>query len=174
MSLFQATSTVLIGFAVASTAVADIEPQQMAKEILAKAGVTGGVIVHLDCGDGKLTAALQTGDSLLVHGLDKDADDVAEARKHIQSLGRYGRVFVEHHEGGRLPYIDNSVNLILAERRGEVPRAEILRVLVPNGVVCVKSNGVWIRWRRNRGRKRSINGLTTCTTRATTRWHTTA
>ena len=43
----------------------------------------------------------------------------------------------------RLPYIDNSVNLIVADHLGEIPQAEVLRVLVPNGVVCAKSSGAW-------------------------------
>ena len=38
----------------------------------------GGLVVHLGCGDGKLTAALRTGDAYLVHGLDVDP---AEFRK---------------------------------------------------------------------------------------------
>ena len=34
-----------------------------AKEILDTSGVQGGIVVHLGCGDGKLTAALRASDS---------------------------------------------------------------------------------------------------------------
>ena len=63
--------------------------------ILKKTGVTGGVIVHLGCGDGQMTAALRADDSFLVHGLDADARNVQESRERIQSLGLYGKVSVD-------------------------------------------------------------------------------
>ena len=69
--------------------------QQLAKEVLAATEVQGGLIVHVGCGDGKLTAALRANDSYIVHGLDSDPANVAAAREHIQSRGLYGDVFVE-------------------------------------------------------------------------------
>jgi len=75
-----------------------------AKSILNAAGVKGGLVVHLGCGDGKLTAALRAGDSFLVHGLDADADNVAKARKHVRSLGVYGKVSIDQLTGAALPY----------------------------------------------------------------------
>ena len=77
--------------ALATVACAGPSPeQQAAREILDATGVTGGLIVHLGCGDGKLTAALRASDSYLVHGLDADAGNIARARAHIRSLGLYG------------------------------------------------------------------------------------
>ena len=105
-----------------------------ATEILQAAGVPGGLIVHLGCGDGKLTAALRSNDSYLVHGLDAD---VTAARKHIQSLGLYGPVSVQPCAGDRLPYVDNLVNLVVADNLGKLPMAEVLRVLVPGGVALI-------------------------------------
>ena len=58
-----------------------------AVEILDAAGIQGGLIVHLGCGDGRLTAALRAGDNCVVQGLDTDPQHVEAARKHIQSLG---------------------------------------------------------------------------------------
>ena len=92
------------------------EPKQ-ADELLAAAGIQGGVIVHVGCGDGRLTAALRANDSFLVHGLDADAKNVEAARKHIQSLGLYGSVSVAQWDGQRLPYIENFVNLIVVSGR---------------------------------------------------------
>jgi 2-polyprenyl-3-methyl-5-hydroxy-6-metoxy-1,4-benzoquinol methylase len=59
---------------------------QSAEEILSATGIQGGLVVHVDCGDGKLTAALHAGDSYLVHGLDTDAEQAAAAHEHIRSL----------------------------------------------------------------------------------------
>jgi len=106
-----------------------------ARQILEAAGVKGGLIVHVGCGDGKLTAALRANDRYLVHGLDTNAANVESARKHIRSLGIYGKVSVDTFDGKHLPYIENFVNLVVCERAGEIPMAEIMRVLAPNGVV---------------------------------------
>ncbi|KPK49811.1 MAG: hypothetical protein AMK72_03595, partial [Planctomycetes bacterium SM23_25] len=53
-------------------------PEGVAKGILEATGVKGGLIVHLGCGDGKVTAALHASNAYLVHGIDTDADDVAQ------------------------------------------------------------------------------------------------
>jgi ubiquinone/menaquinone biosynthesis C-methylase UbiE len=85
------------------------EPKR-ADEILAAAGVQGGIVVHVGCGDGRLTAALHAGDSFLVHGLDTDPKNVEAARQHVQSLGLYGPVSIAQWDGQRLPYIENFVS----------------------------------------------------------------
>ena len=41
--------------------------------ILEASGVKGGLVVHLSCGDGRLTAELRPNDRYQVHGLDRDA-----------------------------------------------------------------------------------------------------
>jgi ubiquinone/menaquinone biosynthesis C-methylase UbiE len=116
---------------------------QAAKEILDAAGVKGGLIVHAGCGDGKLTAALRAGDSYLVHGLDTDAKHVDKARTHIHSLGLYGKVSVDRFDGEQLPYIDNLVNLLVADDLGKVPMAEVMRVLAPKSVAYIRRDGKW-------------------------------
>ncbi|MBI5395514.1 MAG: class I SAM-dependent methyltransferase, partial [Verrucomicrobia bacterium] len=105
------------------------------REILDATGIQGGLIVHVGCGDGKLTAALRANDSFIVHGLDADAKNVEAARKHIQSLGLYGKVSAGQWDGKRLPYADNLVNLIVTSGECRVTPEEMLRVLAPNGVV---------------------------------------
>lgn len=114
-----------------------------ARRILDDTGVKGGLIVHIGCGDGKLTAALRADDGFLVHGLDTDADDVEQAREHIRSLKLYGKVSVETWGGDRLPYIDNLVNLVVSENIGDLSMEEVRRVLVPEGVAYIKQNGAW-------------------------------
>jgi outer membrane protein assembly factor BamB len=120
-------------------------PADDARTILDATGTQGGLIVHLGCGDGRLTAALRAGDAYLVHGLDTSAENVARARTHIRSLGVYGSVSVAQLRGKRLPYVDNLVNLLVAEDLGDIAASEVLRVLCPNGVAYVKKAGAWNR-----------------------------
>jgi outer membrane protein assembly factor BamB len=134
----------VVGLSGLASAVAGT-PQQEAQQLLSAAGVRGGIIVHVGCGDGKLTAALHNTDRFLVHGLDQHPNQIEAARQFIQSTGEYGRVFVEQHEGNRLPYIDNSVNLLVVQEDYGIDRTEMERVLVPRGAVCVKSEGKWIK-----------------------------
>ncbi len=118
-------------------------PSQQAGQILEATGVKGGLVVHLGCGDGRLTAALRPNDSYLVHGLDGDASNVAAAREHLQSLDVYGQVSVDRLRGNRLPYVDNAVNLVVAEDLGRVPMDDVMRVLCPNGVAYIQQQGTW-------------------------------
>ena len=76
----------------------------------------GGLIVHLGCGDGRLTTALHRGQAYRVHGLDADEEDVRQARKFIRSSGLYGPVSVEQWGRPHLPYGDNLVNLLVVTR----------------------------------------------------------
>ena len=114
-----------------------------AEQILAASGVHGGLVVHLGCGDGKLTAALGTGREYLVVGLDTNADHVAAARQNIQVAGLYGRVSADTFDGRRIPFSDDTVNLLLVEESADVGKAELLRALAPEGVALVHSGGRW-------------------------------
>ncbi|MFQ6133025.1 MAG: PQQ-binding-like beta-propeller repeat protein [Armatimonadota bacterium] len=122
------------------------EPHEaLARQILEATGVKGGLVVHLGCGDGKLTAALRANDSYLVHGLDADARNVNTAREYLRSLGLYGSVSVDQVRGEGLPYADNLVNLLVAEILGAVRMKEVRRVLAPGGVAYIKIGGEWVK-----------------------------
>ena len=112
--------------------------QRQAGRILAETGIKGGLVVHLGCGDGKLTAALRANNSYLVHGLDQDAESIRKARDYISGKDLYGEVSVEQWSGKTLPYNDNVVNLLVAEDIGDVSTDEVMRVLCPNGVAYIK------------------------------------
>jgi len=114
-----------------------------ARQILDQTYITGGLVVHIGCGEGKLTAALRPNEGYLVHGLDRQAENVQKAREYIQSIGTYGTVAVEQFDGERLPYANNLVNLIVSERLGDVPMSEVMRVLCPNGIAYIKEKGKW-------------------------------
>lgn len=66
-------------------------PAAEAGQIIEATGVKGGLIVHVGCGDGRLTVAMRVNDSCLVHGLDADDGNIRKARDHIRSLGLYPR-----------------------------------------------------------------------------------
>ncbi|MHC4172678.1 MAG: outer membrane protein assembly factor BamB family protein [Planctomycetota bacterium] len=112
-----------------------------AKEIFDTTGVQGGIVVHLGCGGGKLTAALRASDRYTVHGLEANPAKVAEARSYIQAKGIYGPVSVEQYSGSVLPYADNLINLVVVQDKGNVSRDEVMRVLAPGGVACVWREG---------------------------------
>ncbi len=142
----------LLGFLLVSAAVlegaetAGQSPERaLARQIVEATGVKGGLVVHLGCGEGRLTAALGHSDRYVVQGLDRSTEKIAEAREYIHSLGVYGRVTAGRLSGGRLPYVDNLVNLVVAEDLGEVPMNEVMRVLCPNGVAHVQRSGKWIK-----------------------------
>ncbi|MBL7187976.1 MAG: PQQ-binding-like beta-propeller repeat protein [Phycisphaerae bacterium] len=130
---------VLLGIPISTTQAATWE------QIQEKSNVQGGLIIHIGCGDGSLTAALGTGGAYIVQGLDADAENVAAARAHIKSKGRYGNVSADVFDGRHLPYIDNLVNLLVAEKLGAVTMDEVMRVLVPGAVACIKRDGKWTR-----------------------------
>jgi len=131
------------GLAIAAPAKATESPAEAAREILRISGRRGGLIVHLGCGDGRLTAALGAAGPFLVHGLDTEPASIAEARARIRAAGLYGRVSVHQFDGSALPYAENLVNLLVAEDTARVPTAEVMRVLAPNGVACLKNDGSW-------------------------------
>ena len=113
-------------------------PATESRTILTESGVKGGLVVHIGCGDGKLTAALRANAGYRVHGLDTKAENVAAARRHIQSLGLYGEVSVERWDGKHLPYVDNLVNLVVADELDAAAMAEVMRVLCPEGVALCR------------------------------------
>lgn len=132
-----------LGAVVLSGAPAERNAPELAREIMTASGVQGGLVVHLGCGDGRLTAALRVNDSYQVHGLDRDAANVEKARRHIRSTGQYGEVSVDRLRGDQLPYIENLVNLIVAEDLSGISMDEVNRVLAPRGVVYVKQGNSW-------------------------------
>jgi len=116
---------------------------ESASDIIKTAQVEGGLVVHLGCGDGKLTAELRLNDSYLVHGLDTDPKNVQKARSRAKEFGVYGKVSVDSFDGGNLPYIDNVVNLLVADSLGNVSQDEVSRVLAPGGVAMLAKDGKW-------------------------------
>ena len=133
----------IIHLLVAAVLATDSSAVLNANDILKSTGVTGGLVVHVGCGDGALTVELCAGEGYLVQGLDTAAANVAKTRAQIDAKGLYGRVTVRRFDGITLPYIDNTVNLVLAEDLGGVALAEVMRVLKPGGIACLKQGDGW-------------------------------
>ena len=112
-------------------------------EIFNQSKVKGGLVVHLGCGDGTLTAKLRANERYVVHGLDRDADNVSNARRSLKAKGVYGAVAAELLRGDRLPYTDNLVNLLVVQDTAAVDEDELLRVLVPKGVALIQDGDSW-------------------------------
>ncbi len=55
-------------------------PATVSRTILTESGVKGGLVVHIGCGNGKLTAALRANAGYRVHGLDTRAENVDPVR----------------------------------------------------------------------------------------------
>jgi len=114
-----------------------------ADKFLAQAAVQGGLIVHIGSGDGTLLADLQTQQGCLLHGLEADPVKVQASRRFLLDQGLYGKISVDLFEGQKLPYAENLVNLIVIDNpRINIPRREILRVLVPNGVAIINGEKI--------------------------------
>lgn len=113
------------------------------RQIIETSGVKGGLVVHVGCGDGRLTAELRMDERFTVQGLAQDDTALSQARTYIDSRRLYGKVSVDRLVGKRLPYIDNMVNLLVVEEPDIVPAEELVRVLVPDGVALVRQETGW-------------------------------
>ena len=74
--------------------------------------------------------------------LETSAAKVSSLREKIQAAGCYGKVSVTHFDGGRLPYINNLVNLVIVGSGLQVPESELLRVLAPYGTAIVNGKKI--------------------------------
>jgi len=113
------------------------------KDALATADFTGGLVVHLGSQDGGAEAALGSAASSIVQGLALDASVVQRVREHLGKAGQLGRVSARTFDGVHLPYATGTVNLLVVTKAFSVTRAEMLRVLCPNGTLCTAANGKW-------------------------------
>ena len=103
------------------------------------------VCIDLGCGDAELAIKLAAEGNLVIHALESDAAVVKAAREKLQQRHLYGKVTVDRLYSTALPYADNLVNLLIAEKQGAVSEAELQRVLAPNGVAWLKRDGNWLR-----------------------------
>jgi outer membrane protein assembly factor BamB len=115
-------------------------------EALKQSGITGGVVVCLNCGDASEMVAMPLKGNILLHGLETNAKWVAKARVMLRSKKLYGRISVAQYNGKQLPYADNTINLIVTDSLGTVPMAEAMRALAPLGVLMVGGKKIVKPW----------------------------
>ncbi len=119
--------------------ISPVGADQTGADMISDAGISGGVVAHVGCGSGELTASLRIDESFIVEGLDTDSSHVEHALRHFRSLGLSGSVSASHFDGRHLPYADNLVNLLIVSESSEVGHDELFRVLCPGGVLYVPS-----------------------------------
>ena len=108
-----------------------------------KTGLSGGIVVALDFDDGRSIAKLAVDGPFLVHGLSSSKALVAKARDEIRQEGLYGKVSCDSYNGRDLPYVDSLVNVVFCTKSCKVPEAELMRVLVPSGLLMVEGASGW-------------------------------
>jgi outer membrane protein assembly factor BamB len=118
----------------------------LAERLLGAEGIRTGLCVHIDCGEGALTAELGLAGRLLVHGLTARRENVIAGREYIRSQGIYGRVSINHCPFTELPYADNLVNVLIVDdpstlRESDLTVSEIMRVVAPLGTVWLREAG---------------------------------
>lgn len=133
----------LFAFSFCGHASAVLGSEEALTRCLTESGLSGGLVVHLGCGDGKATARLRVNDSMLVQALDQSKENVKKATDYFLERGLCGPLSAETIDGPHLPYADNLVNLVIAQDPGKIASSEILRVLVPRGVAFIKRGARW-------------------------------
>ncbi len=129
-------------FSINSSLGSQTGPGDVAK-LVAEAGVSGGLVVIIGCGDGQILTPFLGRTSFLVQGLDTDPARVAEVRRRVFEAGGYGAVGIAPFDGENLPYVDGLVNLLIVQDPGGLKPEEILRVLCPGGTALIRRNQRW-------------------------------
>ena len=103
-----------------------------------------GVVVHMGCDEPSLISTLQPGRKRLVMAFDRDTNAVQQCRKQLAAEGLIGPASAVLLTGDRLPFPENSVNLIIAPRVLGIQLDEMQRVVVPGGTMRFKHDGRWV------------------------------
>ncbi len=103
----------------------------------------GGIVVHVGCGNGADTVKLGRSDRWIVRGLDSDPDSIRATRERVIAANLYGRVSAAVWNGNSLPFIDNSINIIIIDNGAALSLDECKRALRPGGKVYFNKGGAW-------------------------------
>jgi hypothetical protein len=102
--------------------------------VLKASGVQGGLVVVIGCDNLELLTNIGRREAYLVHGLDTDRVPVAQAREHVRQEKLARRVSVSTWNGVNLPFVDNTVNLLVLANGHPIPKdTELKRGLAPGG-----------------------------------------
>jgi len=139
-------SIVVAACVIAACGVRGADPARQAAALLEKSGVRGGIIVEVGATDPAFTAALRADPAYVVQALCSDRSTLQELRTALQEQGLYGPVSVDLLSEGRLPYIENLVNLIVLHDPSLVEESQWKRVLRPGGVAALHKGSSWSFW----------------------------
>lgn len=118
---------------------------QDAAEVLKRVEMRRGLCCVLGAQDARFPLALTAQSELLVHVLDSDEQAVQRLSVQARQAGYpIQRLLVERGSLNRLPYADNSLDLLVLTRAGQYGRlevSEVLRALRPAGVAIVRTAG---------------------------------
>lgn len=114
-----------------------------AADLLHQLGRSGGLLVHVGCGEGQVTEQLAESSRFLIHGVARRPADVTAARQRLRDRRLYGRVSVDRYDGRRLPYAESMVTAIVVSEQEPVSDEELWRVVAPGGVVLRQRDGRW-------------------------------
>lgn len=110
----------------------------LATALLARAGMSRGIVSLPRCGDGQLAMALTRNSQMLVHAMDSNTNNVKALATLAGNAGVLGRsIYVGMGSPAAIPFSENYLNLVIVSDATDgnlaaLPPAEILRVLVPD------------------------------------------
>jgi len=113
-------------------------PDEQAETVRRVAGTKEGLVVHLGCGDGMVTAALAEQGFRNLQALDADRDAVEKTRTLLHDRDQAAQVKVRKLDGQRLPYNKGVVSLMVVHNAHLTNPEEIMRVLEEGGTMLVK------------------------------------
>lgn len=120
------------------------------QEITRESGFSGGVIVNVGCENPRALIELQrsgiiselNGTGCMVQGLDTSDENILAAREAVIENKLQGKVTVREFDGKELPYVDNTINLLMAGNNSRISRDEVTRVLAPNGTAYLNGEKI--------------------------------
>lgn len=112
-------------------------------QLIAREGVTGGVVLHIGFRGPDFAIALAKKGRFLTQLVTRDTAAAAHTRAALQKAGLYGRASVLLLEGDSLPYADDLARIVLVEDALGIPADEIGRVAAPSCVLITRAEGTW-------------------------------
>ncbi|MBF0199641.1 MAG: hypothetical protein HQL32_18130, partial [Planctomycetes bacterium] len=116
--------------------------------LLDQSKLPGGIIVHINCGNGQSSLALKK-DNFILQGLDTDWQNVQDSRNLFLAKGTSAEMSAELFDGKKLPYATNMINIIVVTGKSALSETEILRVLCPLGEAYIGKKKIQKPWPDN-------------------------
>ena len=111
-----------------------------ADQILRQLGRQQGLVAVLGTQQAQRAIQLARNSQLLVYVQSPQSADVEKTRQQVASVGYYGtRIFVHHGSLTKIHLADNLADAVVTDV-ADIPRAELLRVVQPRGLVLQGSN----------------------------------